>query len=176
MAPVFVRARRSGIGNGPDLTPMGAALTLTRRALGSGKVRMSPAAHCGDDGGVQEPSEPTWPPVRFHDRSGGDGWHAPPYVRVHARRLWSRGNGGPLRRDPDDRLGGGLAAGLGAWRGFSPTTVRIAWVVVALFTQGWAVPFYFIGWLVIPARGEPGAAAPSPWRHCSPCSCSCPVR
>jgi signal transduction histidine kinase len=138
---------------------MGAALTLTRRALGSGKVRMSPAAHCGDDGGVQEPSEPTWPPVRFHDRSGGDGWHAPPYVRVHARRLWSRGNGGPLRRDPDDRLGGGLAAGLGAWRGFSPTTVRIAWVVVALFTQGWAVPFYFIGWLVIPARGEPGAAA-----------------
>jgi len=67
----------------------------------------------------------------------------------------NRGNGGPLRRDPDDRLGGGVAAGIGAWRGFSPTTVRIACVVAALITQGWAVPFYFIGWLLIPARSEP---------------------
>jgi signal transduction histidine kinase/phage shock protein PspC (stress-responsive transcriptional regulator) len=66
----------------------------------------------------------------------------------------NRGNGGPLRRDPDDRLGGGLAAGIGAWRGFSPTTVRIACVVAALFSQGWAVPFYFAGWLMIPAMGE----------------------
>jgi len=66
----------------------------------------------------------------------------------------NRGNGGPLRRDPDDRLGAGLAAGIGAWRGFSPTTVRIACVVAALFSQGWAVPFYFVGWLLIPAAGE----------------------
>jgi len=73
----------------------------------------------------------------------------------------NRGDGGPLRRDPDDRLGGGLAAGIGAWRGFSPTTVRIACVVAALFTQGWAVPLYFIGWLVIPARGEQAVDEPT---------------
>ena len=64
------------------------------------------------------------------------------------------GDGGPLRRDPEDRIGGGIAAGLGEWRGFSPTTVRIACVVAALVSQGWAVPFYFIGWLLIPAKGE----------------------
>ena len=119
----------------------------------------------------QDPSEPSWPPFRFHDRSGhrrshwrdrnawedrtgpedpaawGDrsGWHA--RIRRH------HGDGGPLRRDPEDRIGGGLAAGLGEWRGFSPTTVRIAWAVAALVTVGWAVPLYFIGWLLIPARG-----------------------
>jgi signal transduction histidine kinase len=108
----------------------------------------------------QEPSEPPWPPFRFHDRSGrrhshwrdqpawedGSGLHA--WISRHGR-----GDGGPLRRDPEDRIGGGLAAGLGEWRGFSPTTVRIACVVAALVTVGWAVPLYFIGWLLIPAKG-----------------------
>lgn len=67
--------------------------------------------------------------------------------------MWrGRGSGGPMRRDPEDRLLGGVAAGLAAWRGFSPTTVRIVLVVVALFTGGWAVPLYFAAWLLIPAR------------------------
>jgi signal transduction histidine kinase len=65
-----------------------------------------------------------------------------------------RGDGEPLRRREDDRLAGGVAAGLAAWRGFSPTTVRIVLAVAALISQGWAVPFYFFGWLVIPAQGE----------------------
>ena len=45
------------------------------------------------------------------------------------------GDGEPLRRDPEDRLGGGVAAGIAAWRGFSPTTVRIALVVAALISD-----------------------------------------
>jgi signal transduction histidine kinase len=57
-----------------------------------------------------------------------------------------------LRRDPEDRLAGGVAAGIAAWRGFSPTMVRVVFVVVALFTQGWAVPVYLGAWLLIPAR------------------------
>jgi signal transduction histidine kinase len=103
---------------------------------------------------VQESSEPTSPPFRFHDRSGRHGWHSPTDFPVRVQRLRSRGNGGPLRRDPDDRLAGGIAAGVAAWRGFSPTTVRIAFVVAALFSQGWGVPFYFIGWLLIPPRSD----------------------
>jgi signal transduction histidine kinase len=120
----------------------------------------------------QEPSEPSWPPFRFHDRSGRrrshwrdqpawedrsgwqdaaagedrSGWHG----RIRRR---FRGDGGPLRRDPEDRIGGGLAAGVGERLGFSPTTMRVACVVAALVTQGLAVPLYFIGWLVIPAKG-----------------------
>ena len=79
--------------------------------------------------------------------------HAPGWVH-HARRWRNRGDGQPLRRDPDDRLVGGIAAGIAAWRGFSPTTVRIVLAVAALISQGWAVPFYVLGWLLIPVRGQ----------------------
>ncbi len=120
----------------------------------------------------QDPSEPPWPPFRFQDRPGRrhfrrhghpwqdqaawqdrpDGDDRPDWPSRFRRR--GHGDGKPLRRDPEDRIGGGLAAGIGEWRGFSPTTVRIACVVAALITQGWGVPLYFIGWLVIPARGS----------------------
>jgi signal transduction histidine kinase len=90
-----------------------------------------------------ERTEPAWPPYGFHDRH--DRWHR------RAHRWRNRGNGEPLRRDPEDRLAGGVAAGIAAWRGFSPTTVRIVLVVVALW-GGWAVPLYFIAWLLLPAR------------------------
>jgi signal transduction histidine kinase len=124
---------------------------------------------------MQEPSEPPWPPFRFHDRTGRrrsrgrSRWQEPVWQdqpdwpgqhgRVdrsgwHERiRRHDRGDGGPLRRDPEDRIVGGLAAGIGERFGFSPTTARIACVVAVLVSGGWAIPFYFIGWLLIPARG-----------------------
>jgi signal transduction histidine kinase len=122
----------------------------------------------------QEPSEPPWSPFRFqdqperrrhHPRRHGHPWRDDPGWQDRpegdARPDWGsrfrrrgHGDGNPLRRDPEDRIGGGIAAGIGTWRGFSPTTVRIACVVAALVTTGWAVPFYFIGWLVIPTRGS----------------------
>ncbi|MGH3281194.1 MAG: PspC domain-containing protein [Trebonia sp.] len=77
----------------------------------------------------------------------------------HARKWRNRGDGQPLRRHPEDRLAGGVAAGLAAWRGFSPTTVRIVLAVAALISQGWAVPFYVLGWLLIPVRGEQASIA-----------------
>jgi signal transduction histidine kinase len=77
----------------------------------------------------------------------------------HTRRWRNRGDGEPLRRDPDDRLAGGIAAGLAAWRGFNPTTVRIVLAVAALISQGWAVPFYVLGWLLIPVKGEQASIA-----------------
>src|ERR1700760_3183964 len=83
---------------------------------------------------------------------------APPDWAVRFGRR-HRGNGEPLRRSPDDRLAGGVAAGLGAWRGVSPTTVRIALAVLALISTGWAVPFYVLGWLLIPVQGQQGSIA-----------------
>jgi signal transduction histidine kinase len=93
-----------------------------------------------------EPTEQAWPP---------NGFHGPPHWqrRRRAERWRNRGNGQPLRRDPEDRLAGGVAGGIAAWRGFSPTTVRIVLVVLALVTQGWMIPFYLGAWLLIPARG-----------------------
>jgi signal transduction histidine kinase len=72
----------------------------------------------------------------------------------HTRRWRNRGDGQPLRRQRDDRVIGGVAAGVAAWRGFNPTTVRVVFAVAALITAGWAVPFYVIAWLIIPAQGE----------------------
>jgi signal transduction histidine kinase len=72
----------------------------------------------------------------------------------HTRRWRNRGDGQPLRRQRDDRVIGGVAAGVAAWRGFNPTTVRVVFAVAALITGGWAVPFYVIAWLIIPAQGE----------------------
>jgi signal transduction histidine kinase/phage shock protein PspC (stress-responsive transcriptional regulator) len=67
------------------------------------------------------------------------------------RRL---GTGGPLRRDQGDRMVGGVAAGVAAWRGFSVNTVRIVFVLAAVITGGFGVPLYVAGWLLIPGAGE----------------------
>jgi signal transduction histidine kinase len=84
-------------------------------------------------------------PNRHHD--GPPDWLA----RFRQRHP---GDGQPLRRQTDDRLAGGVAAGLAAWRGFRPTTVRTTLAVLALISTGWAVPFYVLGWLLIPARDD----------------------
>ena len=77
----------------------------------------------------------------------------PDWVR-HARTWRDRGNGQPLRRRQDDRIAGGVASGVAAWRGFNPITVRIVFAVASIITAGWAVPFYFLAWLLVPAEGE----------------------
>ena len=104
-----------------------------------------------------------WHRGPWHDRpERGGPWHAGPWHAgpqhggpEHGGPFWlrhRRGNGGPLRRDPAERLAGGVAAGVAAWRGFSVTTVRIVFVLVAL-VGGWFVPLYVAGWLFIPAAG-----------------------
>ena len=81
----------------------------------------------------------------WHDEPPGR-WRHGPFGRRH------RGDCGPLRRNPAERLAGGVASGVAAWRGFNPTTVRIVFVLLALF-GGWFVPVYVAGWLLIPAAG-----------------------
>src|ERR1035441_1654736 len=74
-------------------------------------------------------------------------WHHHDPFRLRHRH----GHGGPLRRDPADRLGGGVAAGVAGWRGINVTTVRIGFV---LLTSGGAVALYVVAWLLIPAAGS----------------------
>ncbi len=120
------RANRRGRRSGSRISRSAAvAIPVTTGTPG----RTTPAGKTGRTGTPARTGEP-----RFRRRGHGDG--------------------NPLRRDPEDRIGGGIAAGVGTWRGFSPITVRIAFVVAALVTQGWGVPLYFIGWLVIPVRGS----------------------
>ena len=86
---------------------------------------------------------------RGHDQFG-------PWGHRHRGHFWlrRRGDGGPLRRDTADRLAGGVASGVAAWKGLNVTTVRIVFVLIALVSGGFAVPFYVAGWLLIPAAGE----------------------
>jgi signal transduction histidine kinase/phage shock protein PspC (stress-responsive transcriptional regulator) len=109
---------------------------------------------------MRQQSDPPLPPFGFQNQPGRPPWHdqdqrqGPPLPHELWQRRWRRhrGDGGPLRRDQVDRLAGGVAAGLATWRGFSPTTVRIVLVIVALITRGWAVPFYLAAWLIIPGK------------------------
>ena len=66
---------------------------------------------------------------------------------------------GPLRRDKAARVGGGVASGIATWRGFNPTSVRIAFVLLTVFTSGDGVAVYVAAWLFIPARDEGSSIA-----------------
>jgi signal transduction histidine kinase len=87
-------------------------------------------------------------------------WHRDQFR--HRGPFWLRhrgGNGGPLRRDPADRLAGGVAAGVAEWRGFNVTTVRIVFVIAALVSAGYFVPLYIVAWLFIPEAGAEASIA-----------------
>lgn len=62
----------------------------------------------------------------------------------------------PLRRSRDDRVLGGVAAGLARHLGVDPLLPRIAFVVVPL-----ALVPYLVAWIVVPSDG---AATPHPRR------------
>ncbi len=73
---------------------------------------------------------------------------------------WARGprGSGPWRRSPQDRLIGGVAAGLAARTGFDITVVRIAFLVTALLS-GFGVAAYVLAWLLVPAAGGSSSIA-----------------
>jgi signal transduction histidine kinase len=60
---------------------------------------------------------------------------------------------GPWRRDVDHRLLGGVASGVAARTGVDVQYVRLAFIILALFS-GFGVAAYVIAWLVVPASGE----------------------
>ncbi|HEY3335027.1 MAG TPA: PspC domain-containing protein [Candidatus Limnocylindrales bacterium] len=57
---------------------------------------------------------------------------------------------GRLYRHPTDKVIGGVAAGIGAWMGIDPTIVRIAWVLLAIFTSGVFLVIYVVMLFVVP--------------------------
>jgi signal transduction histidine kinase len=66
----------------------------------------------------------------------------------------------PLRRAREDRLVGGVAAGVAARTGFDVTVVRTLFVVATLLTLGaGGVAAYMLAWLLVPAAGEDGNIA-----------------
>jgi signal transduction histidine kinase len=72
-----------------------------------------------------------------------------------AMRRWSHGprGDGPLRRDRDDSMVGGVAAGLAAKTGWDVTIIRTIFVLAGLVSGLGAAP-YVLAWLLVPATGE----------------------
>ena len=100
----------------------------------------------GGHWGRRQPSDVVRPPERWP--GGRRGWR-------HGRDL--RGlrprNTGPLRRERDDRLVGGVAAGLAARTGRSVTVVRTVFVLATL-AGGFGTAAYVVAWLLVPAAGQ----------------------
>jgi signal transduction histidine kinase len=101
-----------------------------------------------------------------HQGSPWPGWHDNAPVqpgrwpgRRHFRRYgvgrWEREprSSGPLRRQQEDRLAGGVAAGLAVRTGFDLTVVRTAFILASL-VSGFGAAAYVLAWLLVPAAGE----------------------
>ena len=68
---------------------------------------------------------------------------------------------GRLLRSRRERMIGGVAGGIGQQLGVDPTWVRIAWVILAIATNGAAILVYLLLLFVIPEEGA-DAASPAP--------------
>jgi phage shock protein PspC (stress-responsive transcriptional regulator) len=57
----------------------------------------------------------------------------------------------PLHRSRQHRILAGVCGGLAEWLGWSPTTVRILYVLVSILSAGFpGILVYIILWLVMP--------------------------
>ncbi len=73
------------------------------------------------------------------------------YARQKANaRSEGRTRGGRLSKDRRNRKISGVCAGIARSTGLDPTIVRIAFVAAAFFSQGFAIPLYFILSMVLP--------------------------
>ena len=157
MLALAVPVDREDPGPDPDTGP-----------AGSGFARIAGRAFWRDDGHVAERTglALTWRPDRpqggtWARRQGNDDVRPPERWLGHGR-LWRHGRAarmrhprgsGPLRRGRDDRLAGGVAAGLAARTGLDVTVVRTVFVLAAL-AGGFGVAAYVVAWLLVPAAGR----------------------
>ncbi|MDR0341858.1 MAG: PspC domain-containing protein [Nocardiopsaceae bacterium] len=80
-------------------------------------------------------------------------WPDDQRLRGHRPARWPRPpRSGPWRRSRDDRLAGGVAAGLAARVGIDVTVVRVVFVLAALAGL-FGVAAYVLAWLLVPADG-----------------------
>ena len=108
-------------------------------------------------GCVREPPTQTRPDAHHRHRPPGarvrERWNGEHWVGLQEER--ARWDSGQFRRDLDNGLAGGVAAGIAARRGRGDhvTAIRVVIVVITLISGGLIVPFYLLGWLLIPAGG-----------------------
>ena len=102
---------------------------------------------------TQPPPEP--PPGPLPWLTGHESRRRQRRQRRQMRRLPSAG---PLRRARQERMVGGVAAGLAERRGWDVTVVRCVFVLAAL-ASGFGAAAYVIAWLLLPMAGESASIA-----------------
>jgi phage shock protein C len=55
-----------------------------------------------------------------------------------------------LYRSKNDRILGGVCAGLGEHLDVDPTVIRLIWAVVTLLSFGTGIIIYILAWIIIP--------------------------
>ena len=68
-----------------------------------------------------------------------------------------------LYRSPTDKVIGGVAGGLAVWMNIDPSLVRIAWVLLAIFSGGIFLLVYFVMMLVVPLPPAGWTPPPPGW-------------
>ena len=104
-------------------------------------------------------SEPGWAPPGHAARTEDGQWPGRRHFGRGPRRWGHWHQGEPLRRAREDRLVGGVAAGLAARMGRDVTTVRIIFVVAAVLSGGFIAAAYVVAWMLIPMEGAAGNIA-----------------
>ena len=100
--------------------------------------------HAGRPGAGRGPGDPMAPP-----------WAGP---RRHGHLWRAMRRGGRIRRSRDDRMIGGVAAGVARRCHIDPTIVRLGFVLGAL-ASGVGAAVYVVAWLVLPAEGDDSSIA-----------------
>ena len=60
-------------------------------------------------------------------------------------------------RSKNDRMMGGVCAGLGEHLDVDPTVIRLIWAVVTLLSFGTGIIIYILAWIIIPEDDTVGA-------------------
>ena len=62
-----------------------------------------------------------------------------------------------LYRSKNNRILGGVCAGLGEHLDVDPTVIRLIWAVVTLISFGTGIIVYIVAWIIIPEDDTGGA-------------------
>ena len=64
-----------------------------------------------------------------------------------------------LYRSKNERMLGGVCAGLGEYLDVDPAVIRLIWVVITILSIGTGIIVYILAWIIIPEENS-GRAAP----------------
>ena len=54
----------------------------------------------------------------------------------------------------NDRVLGGVCAGIAEYLDFDPVTVRLGYAALTLFTAFAGIPFYIVAWIIMPDKNQ----------------------